>query len=70
MLTDGVRLSPAITSRFWFTSATGRLAAGARVRWDWEMYGVSTTVDVKAIEEDKRILIEWNIYNNPTLVET
>ena len=33
------------------------------------MYGVSTIVDVKAIEEDKQILIEWNIYDNPTLVE-
>ena len=62
-------IDPVLTSRFWFSGASGQLAAGARVRWDWEMYGVSTTVDVKAIEKDKRILIEWNIYDNPTLVE-
>ena len=62
-------IDPAVTSRFWFSKASGRLAPGARVRWDWEMYGVFTTVDVKAIEEDQRILIEWNIYDTPTLVE-
>lgn len=60
---------PAITTRFWFTQSSGRLATGKTIRWDWEMYGVSTTVDVKAIEEDKRILIEWNGPDNPSLVE-
>lgn len=62
-------VDPAITSRFWFSRASGPLTAGRKVRWDWEMYGVSTTVDVKAIEEHKRILIEWNRPDNPSLVE-
>lgn len=61
-------VDPAITSRFWFSKGSGRLEAGRRVRWDWEMYGVSTDVDVKAIEENRRILVEWDPAN-PTSVE-
>ena len=38
-------------------------------RWDWEMYGHHTDVDVKAIELNKRILIEWNGPENPSTVE-
>lgn len=62
-------LDPAITSRFWFSKGSGRLETGKRIRWDWEMYGVHTEVDVKAIETNKRILIEWNGPENPSLVE-
>ena len=62
-------VDPAITSRFWFSRGSGRLEAGSRVRWDWEMYGVGTTVDVKVIEPGKRILIEWDVPENPTSVE-
>jgi uncharacterized protein YndB with AHSA1/START domain len=53
-------IEPAITTRFWFTKSSGRLEAGKRVRWDWEMYGVGTDVDVKALERNKRILVEWD----------
>ncbi len=60
---------PAITSRFWFSRGSGRLEAGKRVRWDWEMYGVSAEVDVKAVEENRRILVEWGGPENPTSVE-
>lgn len=62
-------VNPAITSHYWFSKSSGRLEAGKQVRWDWEMYGQHTTVDVKAIEENKRILIEWNGPKNPSLVE-
>jgi uncharacterized protein YndB with AHSA1/START domain len=62
-------VDPAITSRFWFSKGSGRLEVGKRVRWDWEMYGVFTEVDVKAIEENRRILIEWNVPGNPSPVE-
>jgi uncharacterized protein YndB with AHSA1/START domain len=62
-------VDPAITSRFWFSKGSGRLEAGKRVRWDWEMYGVFAEADVKAIEENKRILIEWNGPANPSSVE-
>jgi uncharacterized protein YndB with AHSA1/START domain len=62
-------VDPAITSNFWFTKGSGRLAPGEPVRWDWEMYGVSTEVSVKAIEPDRRIVIEWDGYSGRTMVE-
>src|SRR5882762_8707406 len=62
-------VNPAITSRFWFTKGSGRLEAGKQIRWDWEMYNHSVEVSVKAIEENKRILIEWGAYGEATTVE-
>lgn len=62
-------VDPAITSRFWFSKGSGRLEAGKQVRWNWEMYGADAKVDVKAIEKNKRILIEWGGPDNPTSVE-
>jgi uncharacterized protein YndB with AHSA1/START domain len=62
-------VNPAITSKFWFTKGSGRLEAGKQIQWDWEMYGHSEQVTVKAIEENKRILIEWPGYSTPTTVE-
>lgn len=53
-------INPEITSKFWFTKGSGRLEPGAHVQWDWEMYGASAQVDVKTIEENRRILIEWD----------
>jgi uncharacterized protein YndB with AHSA1/START domain len=47
----------------------GHLPPGKQVQWDWEMYNVSSQVSVKAIEEQKRILIEWSGYGTPNLVE-
>ncbi|WP_334077184.1 SRPBCC family protein [Paenibacillus sanfengchensis] len=51
---------PAITTKFWFTQSSGRLEQGKRVRWDWEMYGVGADLEVKEIEENKRIFIEFD----------
>lgn len=62
-------IDPAITAKFWFTKGSGKLEPGARVRWDWEMYGVSTQVDVKEVEEDERILVVWDVDEAPTTVE-
>jgi uncharacterized protein YndB with AHSA1/START domain len=62
-------VDPSITSRFWFSKGSGRLEAGQQVRWDWEMYGASAEVDVKAIEENRRILIDWGGPDHPSLVE-
>ena len=62
-------VDPAITSRFWFSRSTGRMAVGQTVRWDWDMYGVSPNVDVKAVERNRRILIEWDGPDNPSWVE-
>ena len=60
---------PAVTSRFWFTGSSGRLEPGARVRWEWAMYGFSVDVDVKAVEPCRRILVEWSGYGYPTPIE-
>ena len=60
-------IDPAITTRFWFTKSSGTLEPGAKVTWEWEMYGVSADVHVKAIERPSRILIEWG--EPPTTVE-
>ena len=62
-------VDPSVTTQFWFTKSSGRLEMGKHVRWDWEMYNVGTDVDVKALEPNKRILIEWGGYNAPDLVE-
>jgi len=62
-------VEPAITTRFWFSKSSGRLTVGKRIRWDWEMYGLHTQVEVKAIETNKRILLEWNQPDDPSFVE-
>ena len=62
-------IDPAITSRFWFTKSTGRLEPGKHITWTWEMYNVSIEVDVKEIEPNKRIVIEWGNYGAMTRVE-
>lgn len=59
---------PAVTARFWFSKGSGRLEPGARVRWDWEMYGVGSWVNVRAIEPGRRIVIDWD-EDAPTRVE-
>lgn len=53
-------VDPAITTKFWFTKSSGKLEPGADVRWEWEMYDASTTVSVKEVEENSRILVEWD----------
>ncbi len=62
-------VNPAITTKFWFTKSSGRLEIGKVIRWDWEMYGVSTMVEVKELNPGKRILVEWDVDKNPTKVE-
>src|SRR5215212_4223446 len=60
-------VNPAITTKFWFTKSSGRLEAGNQLRWDWEMYNASAQVSVKAVEQDRRILIEWSGYGTTTV---
>ncbi len=62
-------VDPEVTRNFWFTRGSGRLEAGNQVRWDWEMYGVSAQVRVREVEENRRILIEWQGHGAPTNVE-
>jgi uncharacterized protein YndB with AHSA1/START domain len=65
----GALVNPERTSQFWFTGGSGRLEQGKTVQWDWAMYEVSVQVTVKALDEDRRILIEWPGYSGPTDVE-
>ncbi len=60
-------VNPDITTKFWFTASSGRLEAGKQIRWDWEMYNASALVSVKAVEQDRRILIEWPGYGTTTV---
>lgn len=60
-------VNPEITTKFWFTKSSGRLALGKKIRWDWEMFGVGDSLTVKEFEENRRILIQWE--SDPTTVE-
>jgi uncharacterized protein YndB with AHSA1/START domain len=62
-------VDPAITTQFWFTKSSGRLDAGKPVVWEWEMYGASAQVVVKAIEPNRRILVDWGDESGMTEVE-
>lgn len=62
-------IDPEITKRFWFTKSSSRLEAGKRLTWTWEMYDHSVQVEVKAIEVNKRILLDWGNYDSMTTVE-
>jgi uncharacterized protein YndB with AHSA1/START domain len=62
-------MDPGITAQFWFSKGSDRLEVGRTVRWDWEMYNFSTTALVKAIEENRRILVDWAVYAQPTEIE-
>src|SRR5688500_333773 len=62
-------INPEITTKFWFTKSSGSLEVGKPIQWEWEMYNVSAAVTVKAIEPNKRILIEWPGYSGQTTVE-
>lgn len=55
-------INPEITTKFWFTKSTGKLASGKQVAWTWEMYNVTDSVFVKSIEPNKTIIIEWGNY--------
>ena len=62
-------IDPAITTKFWFTKSTGRLEPGKHITWTWEMYDISVEVEVKEIEVNKRILLEWGNYGEMTTAE-
>jgi len=62
-------IDPDVTTRFWFTGSSGRLEAGRQVQWDWGMCGISIPVTAKAIEPNRRIVIERPGHGPPTTVE-
>lgn len=52
-------VDPAITTRFWFTRASGPLRAGADVTWYWDMYAAEGQVHVEALERPHGLRIAW-----------
>ena len=52
-------IDPAITTNFWFTKSSGKLEVGKTVKWEWEMYGITTNVLTKEIISNKLISTEW-----------
>jgi uncharacterized protein YndB with AHSA1/START domain len=62
-------INPDVTTKFWFTKGSGRLEVGKQVQWEWEMYGFSIPVTAKAIEPDKRIVVDWPGHKGITTVE-
>jgi uncharacterized protein YndB with AHSA1/START domain len=62
-------VDPERTSNFWFTKGSNSLQPGKQVHWHWDMYGASMSVDVKVVEDNRRIVVEWPGYGTPTTVE-
>ena len=52
-------VDPAVTTRFWFTGASGPLEPGKEIVWEFAMYGLAFPVRVLELEPDRRILLEW-----------
>ena len=53
-------VDPAITTKFWFTKSSGILEKGKTISWTWEMYNVTTEIDVVELTPGKKITIEWD----------
>lgn len=53
-------VDPDVTTRFWFSRSSGRLEPGGSVRWEWEMYGVSSTVRVVGYVENESLALRWD----------
>ena len=62
-------IDPDLTTKFWFTKSSGPVVQGKQLQWEWEMYNASTPVTVKAVDANKRILIEWSGPDEPNTVE-
>lgn len=52
-------IHPEISSKFWFSSSTGKLEQGKTVEWTWEKYQVSSKVTVIKIIANELIQIQW-----------
>lgn len=52
-------IDPEMTTRFWFSSSTGKLQQDATLIWSWDKYQVSAKVSVTSIIPDQLIRIQW-----------
>jgi uncharacterized protein YndB with AHSA1/START domain len=61
-------INPEITTKFWFTKASGRLDENKKLEWVWEMYNHSIPVFVKSIRPPHKIILDWGNEGNLTTV--
>jgi uncharacterized protein YndB with AHSA1/START domain len=62
-------VNPALTTKFWFVNASGRLEPGKEVRWEFPG-NVTAQVAVRAFEPNRRLVMEWwSEGQPPTTVE-
>jgi uncharacterized protein YndB with AHSA1/START domain len=61
---------PSVTTRFWYTKSTGRMAEGAELTWAWDMYDVSARIWVEEVRPGELIRFRWDGYDpaHPTTV--
>ena len=52
-------VEPRMLTKFWLNRSSGPLAAGAKAHWEFMVKGAESDLDVKALEPNRRILIEW-----------
>ncbi|MDA9773631.1 SRPBCC family protein [Saprospiraceae bacterium] len=62
-------VDPDVTTKFWFTHSTGKLAIGNKVTWSWKMYNVEAPVEVLDLIENEKILISWGEGEQKSTVE-
>jgi uncharacterized protein YndB with AHSA1/START domain len=56
----GAFVEPAMLTRFWLSRASGPLALGAAVEWEFMVPGVKDTVVATALDPSKRIAVRWS----------
>ncbi|WP_445116044.1 SRPBCC family protein [Acinetobacter sp. WZC-1] len=52
-------IDPEVTTKFWFSTSTGRLEQGKTVQWHWHKYQATAEVKVLSIVENRQIQILW-----------
>jgi uncharacterized protein YndB with AHSA1/START domain len=62
-------VNPEITTKFWFTGSSGRLAENKKVEWIWDMYKISVSVIIQSIEPARKIIMDWGNNEETTRVE-
>jgi uncharacterized protein YndB with AHSA1/START domain len=62
-------IDPSVTSKLWFSRGSAKLEPGGQVEWHWDTHGLSVPVTVKAVDPNRRILVEWPGAGGPTTIE-
>ncbi|TCO46492.1 SRPBCC domain-containing protein [Actinocrispum wychmicini] len=64
-------VDPEFTTKVWYSKSSGEMTPGAKLVWEWEVYGASAQVTVLDVEKDSLVRFTWGNYapDNPTTVE-